>query len=373
MSNHLNAPDRILMTADTVGGVWTYAVELAEALQPYGVNVALATMGAPLSDDQQEGAARLDNVEVYESDYRLEWMDEPWDEVEAAGEWLLDLEARVEPDLIHLNSYAHGALPWQQPVLVVGHSCVLSWFAAVKGEAPTDGWQQYRQSVTRGLRQADRVTAPTGAMLDALREHYGSFASDGPVYNGRKAEDFPPQSEEGYILSAGRLWDEAKNAHALHQAAASVSWPVYMAGARQSPDGEQVRLDEVELLGELATDTLADCMGRAAVFALPARYEPFGLTVLEAGLAGCALVLGDIPSLQEVWGDAALYVPPDDHAVLATALQRLIDDQGLRRRMAQRAREQALTYTPQRMARGYLDYYDVLLRERTTATVARPE
>ena len=37
---------RILMTADTIGGVWTYALEFARALGPHGIEVTLATMGA---------------------------------------------------------------------------------------------------------------------------------------------------------------------------------------------------------------------------------------------------------------------------------------------------------------------------------------
>jgi glycosyltransferase involved in cell wall biosynthesis len=102
-------------------------------------------------------------------------------------------------------------------------------------------------------------------------------------------------------------------------------------------------------------------MGRAGIYALPARYEPFGLSVLEAALAGCALVLGDIPSLREVWGESALYVAPDDHDALAHGLQRLIEDEALRERCAAAARARALTYTPQRMAAGYMEVYSDML------------
>lgn len=367
-------PDHILMTADTVGGVWTYALELAEALRPFGVKVALATMGAPLSTDQWLAVRQIDNVEVYESRYRLEWMDAPWRDVQAAGAWLLNLEARIRPDLIHLNNYAHGALDWQAPVLMAGHSCVLSWFAAVEGEVPQRSWRRYRRAVARGLRQADRVVAPTYAMLDALQTHYGSFGHGIVVYNGRRAHAFQPREKEPFLLAAGRLWDQAKNVKALQRVAPRLPWPICMAGANRDPDGERVRMENVETLGRIAPAVLAEWMGRASIFALPARYEPFGLTALEAGLAGCALVLGDIPSLREVWGDAAIFVSPDDHATLAAVLRKLIDDAVWRRRMARRARARALAYTPRRMARGYLDLYDALLRrsEAAPVTVSAP-
>lgn len=357
------ALDQLLMTADTVGGVWTYALELSRALQAYEVEVALATMGAPLGPSQREAAARLPNVTVYESEYKLEWMQEPWTDVEEAGAWLLDLEARLQPDLVHLNNFAHGALSWERPTLVVGHSCVFSWFEAVEGEVPGPGWARYHEAVSRGLQAADRVTAPTEAMLNALRQHYGPVGEGQVVYNGRAPTDFPPHEKEPYVLAAGRLWDPAKNVAALEQVASTLPWPVRVAGPCCSPEGEQVDFERMEVLGRLSPGALAEEMGHASVFVLPARYEPFGLTALEAALAGCALVLGDIPSLREVWGGAAQYVPPDDGGGLRDALRRLTDDDDYRRQMRQRARQRARGYTPERMVTSYLRLYRQLLAE----------
>jgi len=161
------------------------------------------------------------------------------------------------------------------------------------------------------------------------------------------------------------VWDAAKNVVALEQVAAHWSWPVFVAGEVHHPDSGAVRCRSVQCLGRLAPADLAVWLGCAAIFALPARYEPFGLSALEAGLAGCALVLGDIPSLREVWGDAAVFVPPDQSDALAEALQSLIRDTRWRERMAQRARACALQYTPERMAREYVALYAQLMRRRT--------
>src|SRR4051812_28547384 len=119
------------MTADTVGGVWTYALELARALEADAVEVVLATMGAPLSTDQRQEATEIRNLDLVESSYRLPWMEYPWSDVEAAGDWLLQLADRVSPDVVHLNEPVYGALPWPIPSVAVGHSCVLSWWQAV--------------------------------------------------------------------------------------------------------------------------------------------------------------------------------------------------------------------------------------------------
>src|SRR3546814_4918927 len=75
---------------------------------------------------------------------------------------------------------------------------------------------------------------------------------------------------------------------------------------------------------------MAGWLGRATFFALPARYEPFGLAVLEAALSGCALVLGDIPTLRELWDGVAAFVPPGDIEALEDVLTQLIADPDLR-------------------------------------------
>src|SRR5439155_12621854 len=309
---------------------------------------------------QRTAVQQVANITLFESAWKLEWMEAPWDDVAAAGAWLLDLEALTRPDVVHLNGYAHGALPWQSPTLIVGHSCVFSWFAAVKETAPPADWERYRREVGRGLRAADLVTAPTETMLTALRRHYGGFRAAPAIYNGPRPSRFPPLAKQPYILTAGRVWDEAKNIAALAHVAPQLSWPVFVAGEERHPEGGTVHFRTVQRLGKLAPAKLALWLGHAAVFALPVRYEPFGLTVLEAALAGCALVLGDIPSLREVWDGAALFVPPAQPDALAEVLEHLIRDVWRRERLAQHARARALQYTPERMVQAYTALYALL-------------
>jgi glycogen synthase len=273
------------------------------------------------------------------SAFALEWMDDPWRDVARAGEWLLRIAEEVEPDLVHLNAYAHAALPWSVPVLVVGHSDVLSWHAAVRGRPAGREWTRYRDAVAAGLDAADLLVAPTRAMLDELIRLYEPACPRTVIPNG-SARGFPFRAKEELVLTAGRAWDEAKNVRALERVAPRLEWPVAFAR------------------GDVGRDALDELYSRAAIFAEPARYEPFGLAALEAGRAGCALVLGDIASLREVWGDAALYVPPGDEGALERTLAELIREPRLRGAYAVRARRRARSYSPERMARGYVELYD---------------
>jgi glycosyltransferase involved in cell wall biosynthesis len=348
---------RVLMTADTVGGVWTYAVELARQLDARGVRVAIATMGAPLAQHQREALQDCRAVALFESSYRLEWMQDPWTDVEAAGEWLRALGRELRPDLVHLNQFAFGALPLRTPKLVVAHSCVASWWRAVHGEPAPASWDMYRQRVREGLDGAGLVAAPTQAMLDSLRTEYGWQGEGRVLSNGCVPHQFPPAPKQPRILAAGRFWDAAKNLLALEQAAPGLDWPVCVAGSAVHPDGGTVQASGVHFLGALPREALGREMAQAAIYALPARYEPFGLSVLEAALSGCALVLGDIPSLREVWGPAARYVPPQDSAALREALQQLIASPHERAQLAQAAQARAQRYTAAAMCDGYLAAY----------------
>ena len=338
---------RVLMTADTVGGVWTYAMELTRAMPE--VEFTLASMGRKASEGQREEVPA--NVTLVESEYKLEWQDEPWADVDASGQWLLDLEQKTAPDVVHLNGFAHGALPFRAPKFVIGHSCVLSWWRAVKNEEAPAEWNTYRERVGNGLRGAALVGAPSAWMLAALDEHYSFQVPRRLLYNGRR---FTPSTGHGHrasVFAAGRLWDEAKNLRAVLQAAPQIDWPVRMAG-----DGG-ADAQNVTYLGWLEPGALARAYGESAIYLFPALYEPFGLSVLEAALSGCALILGDIPSLREIWRDAAVFVPPRDTDSIARITNEIIGNDRFRHELSQRAQKRARDYTVDRMAQHYRDAY----------------
>jgi len=347
----------ILMTTDTVGGVWTYALELCRAMPE--IRIILASMGPAASVAQREEIAQLEHVELVESGLALEWMEDPWEDVALAGDWLLELESLHAPDLIHLNGYAHGSLPWRAPVLVVAHSCVLSWWEAVKREPAPPRYARYRQEVTRGIAAADAVVAPSAAMLQCIVRNYGTprraMVIPNAVNPHRLRQALP---KEPLVLCAGRLWDEAKNAMAVAEIAKNLPWPVLLVG---ETGGVPPEFENVRFTGHCLPPAMADWFLRASIYALPARYEPFGLTVLEAAHTGAALVLGDIPSLREIWGDAAWFVDPDDPRALEEAVRTLIKHPQLRADLGNQARRRAARHQITKTRDTYLSIYQSMI------------
>lgn len=344
---------RVLLVADVVGGVRTFALELAGRLARCGVGLDLALLGP----SDRRLAESLDSIAPNSwqaRDLRLEWMPEPWEDVRRASNWVAELVAERRPDVLHMNTFT----PVDDagiPVLLTVHSCVLTWWHSVHGRQPPPNWEGYRRLVSQALRRAELVTAPTAALLEQVRSVYGWRGPGRVVPNGRSVPVAGLRDEaarERLAVYVGRLWDEAKNAALVMAASPDIGGRVLLIG--------QGGGEEPAAVGPLPEAEVLAWLRRARVFVEPARYEPFGLAALEAALCGCALVLGDIPSLREIWGPAAQYVDPADRRQLAREVNGLLQDDQRWLAAAQRAQARARRYSASAMADAYLEAYSQL-------------
>jgi glycogen synthase len=355
-----HARPHVLMTTDAVGGVWTYATTLVTGLAARGVRCTLAVLGPPPDAAALEPLQALSGVTTHLYRCQLEWMPESGGDVERSARWLRDLAGRVEADVVHINGYAHAAWDFGRPTIVVAHSCVRSWWRAVHGEPAPAEWDRYRRQVETGLAAATCVVSPTNAMLGALRQEYAWSGPADVIRNGLPSPAPAHRPKHRQIFAAGRIWDEAKNMRALDDVASRLPWPVVMAGDACTPDGDWRIPRHADYVGRLSWPDVTCRMTESAIYALPARYEPFGLSALEAAQRGCALVLGDIASLRELWDGAAEFVPPDDRDALRVTIGTLCDDEPRRTRLAAAAQRRARRYSCESMVDRYLALYNAL-------------
>jgi glycosyltransferase involved in cell wall biosynthesis len=355
---------QILITTDAVGGVWTYASTLAEALAERGWLVRLVTMGPAPSERQLAPLLRHSSISTEITDLALEWQDPEGADHRRALQHLAALERDLRPDIVHLNGFREALADWHAPVLVAAHSCVLSWWQACKAGESCDGkWLHYGAQVKAGLNAADRWVAPTSAFREQINALYSPATPGEVIHNGGRYEA-EESAKQPFILAAGRLWDEAKNIGILSRIAASVRWPISVAGSLHERGAAPARAwlgGDIEWLGELPHRDLLQIMGRAEIFVAPALYEPFGLGVLEAAMNGCALVVSDIPTFRELWDGAALFVSPRDADRLQHALNRLIADPDLRRSLRSAARRRARHLTIDAQASAYDRLYKQMI------------
>lgn len=345
------------MTADAVGGVWTYALDLAGALARAGLNITLAVFGPPPDCAQRTQVAALPEVELVETGLPLDWTaEEPADLLEGAAA-LRGLARARRADLVHLNSPALAAIGgFPAPVVGVCHSCLATWWAAVQNGPMPPPFRWRTEVMRQGLLACDALIAPTAVFADAIAQVYGS-PRPLVIPNGRKADVSAVSAREPCVFTCGRLWDEGKNIGVLDAAAALVSCPLHAAGPIVGPNGERAKLQRINYLGRLSSKAVLDRLARAPIFASSALYEPFGLGVLEAAQAGCALVLSDIATFRELWDGAAIFVDPRDAGGFAQAFQSLFADPAATARLGQAARARAARYTVDSMRDGVLQVY----------------
>jgi glycosyltransferase involved in cell wall biosynthesis len=351
----MTMPLRVLLVTDAVGGVWVYSLELARALHAIGIETVLAVMGPSPNFSQRDEA---DGFSLIDTGLPLDWLETNPGELRRAGNTLAEIAAREHADIVQTCSAALLAeTEFDQPCVAVQHSCVASWWAAVKATPLPYEFAWRRELVERGLNRAVAVVAPTVAFAAETARIYNINAPLFCVHNGRCPARGTLVTQTDFVFTASRLWDEGKNATTLDAAAADLSVPFEAAGPVHGPNGASIDLRNLHALGELGRPRLNDILAARPIFASAALYEPFGLSALEAAQAGCALVLSDIATHREVWDGAAIFVRARDHAAFACAIQDLLDDSEERSNLGQLASTRARSYTPERMAAGMAGIY----------------
>lgn len=369
----------VLVTTDTLSGVWTYTQELVTELVSRGVRVTLVSVGDIPLPQQTSWMDNLQGLEYRPTAFRLDWMQEAEQDLKDSSAYITALVKELKPDLLHLNQLCYGSLPVETPRLVVAHGDLISWWKEIHGHEPKESrWMRwYREAVTRGLWHASAVVAPTVWMLDVIRSCYARPRRDAVIHNGRNPVSFDPYvSKDDSVLSVGRMCDAGKQVSLLTQH--SHPLPVCIVGSETAVTDAEISIHtdvklatdqvRVALKGPQTQAQLRTLYSRAAIYAATSRYEAFGMAPLEAAFSRCAIVANDIPSFREIWGDAAIYFQANDAASLADVIRRLHEHQDLRRGYATRAYQRAREcFTARRMAHQYVSLYSSLLSERMAA------
>jgi glycosyltransferase involved in cell wall biosynthesis len=353
---------RVLITADAVGGIWQYSLDLALGLSRLGIEAVVAVLGPSPDEAQRASAALVPGLKIIDTGLSLDWLSEDAGAIVQAGKAIAALAEQEGLDVVQLNmpALAAGAL-FRQPVVAVQHSCVASWWEAVKGTGlPTDfAWRT--DLVRAGLRAADAVVAPTEAFAATTQRLYALQEPPTAVYNGRSILAVPEGAPYDFAFTAGRLWDEGKNLCTLDAAAGRLSIPLYAAGPLAGPNGTRAGFEHIYPLATLGDAEVGRWLSARPVFVSAALYEPFGLAVLEAAAAGCPLILSDIPTFRELWDGVALFLPPRDPEGFAKAIEEVVGDSFTRETLGKAARERAARFTPDAMAAQMASVYRKLL------------
>ena len=351
---------RLIMTTDTVGGVWTYATVLSAFLSEAGIDVILAVIGPSITRIQRTAVPGLEKKGVVIRYYqgKLEWMDDAEADVVEERQWFAGLVKEFQPDILHFNNYGQVDVDADIPKVLVAHSCVASWWRAVKRTPLPSRYDFYVELVTNAFRVADVVVSPTWAIRDMYQQLYSDHPNHIVVPNGIPLKPRIQNIRRKLLFSAGRLWDEGKNIELLTAASKNIDTEIFIAGEKEPSIPEY---KNVTFLGELTREQVSNWMRIATAYVMPVKYEPFGLSFLEAASRGTPLIGGEIETLREIWGDAMIYVDPEDKDALAAACNSLIENAEMRTRYGNKAFNRSQDFSVEKMGNGYKKVYESLL------------
>lgn len=224
---------------------------------------------------------------------------------------------------------------------------------------PEDAW---RQRVSVALHPVSRVVvAVSQAAADVARASGVPADKLRVLHNGVDLSGFQPlpapQRPVTTVLGLGRLTRQ-KGFDLLADAVGRVPG-LHLELVGEGEEAAALRAAGATLHGWV--EDVRPLMSRADIVAIPSRWEGFGLVAVEAMASGLPVVAAAIPGLDEVVGDAALLVPPDDVDALAEALARLAGDAALRARLRAAGPARAARFSLDRMVQGYEALYRELL------------
>jgi glycogen(starch) synthase len=371
----------VLVTTDTLSGVWTYTRELVTGLVSRGARVTLVSFGEIPVPEQTSWMDNLHGLEYRPTAFRLDWMQEGQDDFEDSSAYLVALVKERKPDLLHFNHLGYGGLAVDLPRIVVAHGDLINWWKAVHGHEPKDTpWLRwYRRTLNEGFAQADVAVAHSVWMLDSIRACYTLPKRTAVIYSGRNPVSLNPYGKkDGSVLAIGRLCDPGKQLCLLTQQRHSLPVSIVVSDTTDRVPKTPIRADvklaidntSVSLKGEQTENQLRALYSKSSIYAATSRYEPVGMNAVDAAFSRCAIVANDIPSFKEAWGDAALYFRSNDAFSLANVIQRLSENPELCRIHANKAFHRAhQCFTAKHMIDEYVSLYSRLLRNET-ATVA---
>lgn len=358
----------MLITLAEVGGAQSYVAQLLATLTGrFDVTVAAWGPG-PLRRSATEAGA--DYVELRHVQRQLS----VWRDLLGLFE-LVRLCRRVRPDIVHANSSKAG---------------VLGRLAAYLTRVPVrvftvHGWafKAHAGIASRAYLWADRRMRPLTTMVVCVSESGRELGIASGTCDSERSVVIPnavalppleprPPRPVPLLVTVGRL-TPPKDFRTLVAALAGVRLEfralVVGDGPERDSAADAIRaaaLDErVELIG--TRDDVDRILGEADIFVLASRSEGMPMSVLEAMAAGVPVVataVGGVPELV-VEGETGLLVPPGDGSALAQAIERLLDDADLRRRLGEAGRRRVeTTFSLRNWQSAHLELYTELLARR---------
>ncbi|HEX5797571.1 MAG TPA: glycosyltransferase family 1 protein [Candidatus Saccharimonadales bacterium] len=289
---------------------------------------------------------------------------------------------RLKPDLVHFTMT-------QQPLLYFGRIVTtthdLTMFEYARAGKFPQWFHVIRMVLYRFLlwwshKKSRRIIVPTEYVREDLAKHQPfakkklvitNEASDPPI---ARAGERPENVPDNFIFFVGRAFPH-KNLHRLVDAFEILNKKhsglhLLLAGKKEyyyKNLDEYIRkspaADNIHTLGYINESQLKWLYGHARAYIFPSLSEGFGLPGLEAMAHDCPVVSSNATCLPEVYGDAVEYFDPKNTEAMAEAIEKVITDEKLAKKLVEEGRKRLRKYSWQKTAEQTLGIYDSVLSD----------
>lgn len=236
----------------------------------------------------------------------------------------------------------------------------------------------YRRIITNAVLKSKKIITPSNYVKNEILKNFKTDPAKITVtYEAAEEEYFQTseirrqKSEVEYILYVGNTYPH-KNISILLDALNILKLKiknlkliivcprdVFKERLEKEIDDKNLK-NKVEALPYQNAHKLTGIFAKAKAYVFPSLEEGFGIPGLNAMAAGLPLVSSNIPTLKEIYQDAALYFDPENHKDMAKKIQNVLKDQELRKDLITKGRKQAKKYSWLKMANQTLKVYKYL-------------
>ena len=282
------------------------------------------------------------------------------------------LECRA-PYIFTLWDLAHRLMPWFPEV-------------SQKGE-----WQRREAAYARAFSRATKIIVVNEQGKTELMASYGIAPErilplplptpEFALAAGPASGDFGGTLEKygvhgKFIFYPAQFWPHKNHANLLFamkslKARGGLDFKLVCVGSDHGAESYVSRLaaelglsENIKIIGFVPTEDLAALYRHAFALVFPTFFGPENLPPLEAFALGCPVIASNVPGAETQLADAALLFDPTKPEEIASALERLSADAGLRERLIKAGKARAAKWTGRDYVRAVLDFVDEFERVR---------
>lgn len=198
------------------------------------------------------------------------------------------------------------------------------------------------------VKKTPQLTAPSDSLRQLILKNCAK-AEVIKIPNGLEADFYNPGKKEKSILMCSRMFPRKGLQYAIEAVRdMTLDWQLniigegpYLPELKKMAQGSKTAVKFWGWLDKKGSD-FSRLFNTSSIFVFTSKAESFGMVIAEAMAAGNAVIASDIPAHKEVLGDSGIYVEIENPAQIRNQLQRLIDDETLRKDLQRQARERVV-------------------------------